>query len=249
MAAGCSPSGPKPTRGRSDWRERRPRNLVRLIVSPRPRESHGARGSVGFPTSAGAARTWRSPGSPPTTAATVRSRRTAAATWRGAPRPSSGASPNDGQHYPAVAGAAGAGDPRVPAYSTAPRGAHLRRRDARDSERLSRGGSRRRGLCRRYGPAVLPFATRSRSRWRDADATRARSPAVPSRAARRSTSCTGTADDGATWDGPVRLANAADAQYRVNDEPSLAVTGRTQRVSYDRYQRSFSRYDVWGGHA
>jgi hypothetical protein len=44
----------------------------------------------------------------------------------------------------------------------------------------------------------------------------------------------------------VRLTHAGThPPYRVNDEPSLAVTGSTQRVSYDRYERSFSRYDVW----
>jgi hypothetical protein len=53
-------------------------------------------------------------------------------------------------------------------------------------------------------------------------------------------------DNGTTWDGPLRLTNAGShPPYRVNDEPSLTVTGATQRVSYDRYERSFSQYDVW----
>jgi hypothetical protein len=54
-----------------------------------------------------------------------------------------------------------------------------------------------------------------------------------------------TADDGASWDNALRLTNAARPSYRVNDEPSIALTGSIERVSYDRYQRSFTRYDVW----
>jgi hypothetical protein len=52
-------------------------------------------------------------------------------------------------------------------------------------------------------------------------------------------------DDGATWDPLRRLTNASQKPYRVNDEPSIALTGPTHRVSYDRYERSFRRYDVW----
>ena len=52
-------------------------------------------------------------------------------------------------------------------------------------------------------------------------------------------------DDGATWDTPGRLTDAARKPYRINDEPSIALTGPTQRVSFDRYERTFRRYDVW----
>jgi hypothetical protein len=55
-----------------------------------------------------------------------------------------------------------------------------------------------------------------------------------------------SADNGGSWDAAVLLTHAGPhPSYRVNDEPSLAVTGSTERVSYDRYQRSFSSYDVW----
>lgn len=164
----------------------------------------------------------------------------------------SGPSPNDGQHYPAVAGAAGAGDPRVAlAYSTAT-GVELR---IFDGSTLSTptavfawrevvGGH---GYLDGYGPAVLPFGT---SQVAISIAGCRRNPrAQPCRPLTRGAQIDilyrHSADDGATWDGPMRLANAANAHYRVNDEPSLAMTGSAQRVSYDRYQRSFSRYDVW----
>ena len=54
-----------------------------------------------------------------------------------------------------------------------------------------------------------------------------------------------SANDGATWGNALRLTNAARASYRVNDEPSIALTGSVERVSYVRYQRSFTHYDVW----
>ena len=164
-----------------------------------------------------------------------------------------GPSPNDGQHYPAVAGAASASDPRVAlAYSTNA-GLDLRIFDGSTlsapstvfSWREVVGGS---GYLDGYGPAVLPFGS---SQVAVAIAGCRRNPhAQPcrplARGARIDMLYRHSADDGGTWDGPVRLTNAGShPPYRVNDEPSLAVTGSTQRVSYDRYERSFGRYDVW----
>jgi len=164
-----------------------------------------------------------------------------------------GPSPNDGQHYPAVAGAANASDPRVAlAYSTNS-GVALRIFDGSTLSAPSTvfawrevvGGS---GYLDGYGPAVLPFGS---SQVAVAIAGCRRNPrAQPcrplARGARIDMLYRHSADDGGTWDGPVRLTSAGShPPYRVNDEPSLAVTGSTQRVSYDRYERSFSRYDVW----
>jgi hypothetical protein len=52
-------------------------------------------------------------------------------------------------------------------------------------------------------------------------------------------------DDGATWDTARRLTDASHKPYRINDEPSIALTGPTHRVSFDRYERTFRHYDVW----
>jgi hypothetical protein len=163
-----------------------------------------------------------------------------------------GPSPNDGQHYPAVGGAAASGDPRVAVAYTTNTGMELRIFDGSTLSAPSTvftwkavvGGT---GYLDGYGPAVLPFGT---SQISVAIAGCRRNPrAQPcrplARGARIDVLYRHSADDAATWDGPMRLANAANAHYRVNDEPSLAMTGSTQRVSFDRYQRSFSRYDVW----
>jgi hypothetical protein len=164
-----------------------------------------------------------------------------------------GPSPNDGQHYPAVAGAAGSSDPRVAlAYSTNA-GVALRIFDGATLSAPSTvftwkevvGGS---GYLDGYGPAVLPFGT---AQVAVAVAGCRRNshgqPCRPlARGARIDLLYRHSADNGGTWDTAERLTNAGShPPYRVNDEPSLAVTGSTQRLSFDRYQRSFGRYDVW----
>lgn len=165
----------------------------------------------------------------------------------------SGPSPNDGQHYPAVAGAVRAGDPRVViAYSTAT-GLDVRIFDGSTLAPATTvftwteviDGA---GYLDGYGPAVLPFGT---SQLAVAVAGCRQNPrAQPcrplARGARIDVLYRHSPDNGTTWDGAVRLTNAGShPPYRVNDEPSLAVTGSTQRVAYDRYERSFSQYDVW----
>jgi hypothetical protein len=52
-------------------------------------------------------------------------------------------------------------------------------------------------------------------------------------------------DDGASWRPFDRLTDAANAPYRVNDEPSVARTGTLNRVAFVRYQTSFTDYRVW----
>ena len=52
-------------------------------------------------------------------------------------------------------------------------------------------------------------------------------------------------DGGTTWDAPTKLTDATRGRFRTNDEPSLALTGSTRRVAFDRYQPSFSNYAVW----
>jgi hypothetical protein len=162
-------------------------------------------------------------------------------------------SPNDGQHYPATAGAAGAGGPRVAiAYST-DTGVELRIFDGSTLSAPSTvftwkavvGGA---GYVDGYGPAVLPFGTSevaiAIAGCRQNPGAQPCRPLAPG--ARIDVLYRHSPDDGTTWDGAVRLTDAGSSPpYRVNDEPSLAVTGATQRVSYDRYERSFSRYDVW----
>jgi len=165
----------------------------------------------------------------------------------------SGPSPNDGQHYPAVGGAAAAGDPRVAiAYSTNT-GLELRIFDGSTLSAPSTiftwtavvGGT---GYLDGYGPAVLPCGT---SQLTVAIAGCRRNPRGQAcrplgRGARIDMLFAHSADDGTSWGNPVQLTNAGShPPYRVNDEPSLAMTGSTQRVSYDRYERSFSHYDVW----
>jgi hypothetical protein len=161
-------------------------------------------------------------------------------------------SPNDGQHYPAVGGAAAAGDPRVAITYSTNTGVELRIFDGSTLSAPSTvftwkavvGGV---GYPDGYGPAVVPFGT---SRVAVAIAGCRRNahaqPCRPlARGARIDLLYRLSADDGTTWDNPLRLTNAARPSYRVNDEPSIALTGSIERVSYDRYQRSFTRYDVW----
>lgn len=164
----------------------------------------------------------------------------------------SGPSPNDGQHYPAVGGAATAGDPRVAiAYSTNTAlelrtfdGATLSAPSTVFTWKAVVGGV---GYLDGYGPAVVPFGT---SQVAVAVAGCRRNPhAQPcrplARGARIDVLSRLSADDGATWGNALRLTNAARRSYRVNDEPSIALTGSIERVSFDRYQRSFTHYDVW----
>jgi hypothetical protein len=99
-----------------------------------------------------------------------------------------------------------------------------------------------------YGPAVVPFGSSSVA-LAVAGCRRnpqAFDPCNPlASGARIDVLYRVSPDDGATWQAPRRLTDASRKPYRVNDEPSIALTGPTHRVSYDRYERTFHRYDVW----
>ena len=165
----------------------------------------------------------------------------------------SGRSPNDGQHYPAVGGAADPTDPRIAIAYTTGTGLALRifdgaalgapatvfTWDATVGGVVYTGG---------YGPAVLPLDTTQigvavAGCRRNTIAINPCYPFAPG--ARIDVLYRVTADGGATWSSTNRLTDASTAPYRTNDEPSLAITGTTHRVSFDRYEPTFRNYDVW----
>ena len=169
------------------------------------------------------------------------------------PEQLSGRSRNDGQHYPAVEGATDPADPRVTiAYSTST-SLELRTYDGVTLGAPSTvfawdttiQGTR---FVDGYGPAVLPMdpgriAVAVAGCRQNTVSTRPCDPfAVGSRI---DVLYVETPDDGATWEAPMRLTDATRGTYRTNDEPSLARTGSTVRVAFDRYQPSFSDYAVW----
>jgi hypothetical protein len=170
-----------------------------------------------------------------------------------APVQLTGPSPNDRQHYPAVGGAADPADPRVAiAYSTRTTlelrsydGVTLGAASTVFTWQTTIAGTRFDGG---YGPAVLPLdpariaVAVSGCRHN----TLALHPCDPFAAgARIDVLYVETPDGGATWEAPVRLTDSTRGTFRTNDEPSLALTGTTLRVAFDRYQPSFSNYAVW----
>jgi hypothetical protein len=162
-----------------------------------------------------------------------------------------GSSPNDGQRYAGAAGSAIAGDPRVAvAYTTADKvlvriwdGAALGPAIAVASFPTAVGGVTYEGG---YGPAVLPsrsgglvvaFAACRRRNLAD--------PCDPSDIdARIDVLSRRSSDGGATWGSFLRLTEASKAPYRINDEPSIALTTTAKRISFDSYQPSFMAYVV-----
>ena len=164
-----------------------------------------------------------------------------------------GASPNHGEQYPAAAGSAASGDPRVAlAYTTGTGlavrifdGATLGPRVGVLTWPLVAGGI---AYGDGYGPAVLPtgrshLLVAVAACRRNAALAHPCNPASPG--ARIDVLYTESTDGGATWLAPRRLTDATVAPYKVNDEPSLALTGRVRQVSFDRYQSSFVDYRVW----
>ena len=162
-------------------------------------------------------------------------------------------SPNRGPQYPAVAGADDPSDPRVAIVYTTPAGLDVVTFDGAAVSSPSSvftwpamvGGLR---YLAGYGPAAVPFGT---SGLAVAVAGCRRNPlgnppcAPLAPGSRTDVLYRVSPDDGATWEAPLRLTNAARGPYRINDEPSIALTGSTHRVSFDRYERRFRRYDVW----
>jgi len=51
-------------------------------------------------------------------------------------------------------------------------------------------------------------------------------------------------DDGATWSALLQLTDASTAPFRINDEPSIALTSAAKRIAFDSYQPSFAAYQV-----
>jgi hypothetical protein len=54
-----------------------------------------------------------------------------------------------------------------------------------------------------------------------------------------------SADNGAGWSSANAVTDADKKPYRTNAEPSLALSGSTFRLSFDRYQSTFKDYRVW----
>ncbi|TMK33899.1 MAG: exo-alpha-sialidase [Actinobacteria bacterium] len=161
-------------------------------------------------------------------------------------------SPNDGQRYAGAAGSTIPGDPRVAVAFTIQGklmvrvwdGVTLGPAQAVASFPTAVGGVMYAGG---YGPAVLPTgsdglvvafaACRRRSNVAD--------PCDPTDiAARIDVLSRGSPDGGATWGPFVRLADASKAPYRINDEPSIALTTGIRRIAFDSYQPSFVDYVV-----
>lgn len=160
-------------------------------------------------------------------------------------------SPVDAQHYPGVEGSPDPADPRVAiAYSAA---GHLEVRTF-DGASLGPptvaftwggaiGGLRYEGG---YGPAPIPVAP---SGVAVAVAgcrpnPKATNDCNPLAKGARIDVLYRTSDDGTAWSPAQRLTEAGSAEVRVFDEPSVAITAGVHRVSYDRYGRTFVRYDV-----
>jgi hypothetical protein len=163
-----------------------------------------------------------------------------------------GSSPNDGQRYAAAAGSAIPGDPRVAvAFTTQSKvlvrvwdGVTLGPELAVASFPTTAVGVL---YTAGYGPAVLPTgsdglsvafaACRRRSNVAD--------PCDPTDPGTRiDVLVRESPDGGATWGSFRRLADATRAPFRINDEPSIALTTGTRRIAFDSYETSFVAYVV-----
>jgi len=161
-------------------------------------------------------------------------------------------SPNDGQRYAGAAGSLIPGDPRVAIAFTTPGQLLVRVWDGVTlgpeitvaSFPVAVGGVVYTGG---YGPAVLPTGSdglvvafagcRRRSNVPN--------PCDPTDgAARIDILSRESADGGGTWGPSRRLVDATKAPYRVNDEPSIALTTGRRRIAFDSYQPSFVAYLV-----
>jgi hypothetical protein len=160
-------------------------------------------------------------------------------------------SPIDAQHYPGVEGSADPTDPRIAiAYSTAGQ------LEVRTFDGAALGppkvvfawGGRVEGVRYDggYGPAPLPIAPAGLAVAVAGCRTNTQAPDDCNPLARgaRIDVLYRTSDDGTMWAPAQRLTAAGSTAFRVYDEPSLAMTGAIHRVSYDRYERTFARYEV-----
>ncbi len=160
-------------------------------------------------------------------------------------------SPSDAQHYPAVGGAADPANPRVAiAYST-DTGIDVRVWDGGTLGTAATaiqwpttiGGTY---FVSGYGPAVLPVGS-ARIAVAVAGCRNTPGPVCNPNASssRIDIVYRATPDGGATWETGRRLTDAATLPYRTNDEPSLAVIAGVERVSFARYERTYTDYSVW----
>jgi len=163
-----------------------------------------------------------------------------------------GSSPNDGQRYAAAAGSPIPGDPRVAvAFTTQSKvlvrvwdGVTLGPELAVASFPLAAGGVM---YATGYGPAVLPTGSDGlsvafaacRRRFNVADPCNPTDPGTRIDVLWRE-----SPDGGATWGSFRRLTDATTAPYRINDEPSIALTTGTRRIAFDSYETSFVAYVV-----
>jgi hypothetical protein len=162
-----------------------------------------------------------------------------------------GSSPNDGRRYAGAAGSATPGDPRVAVAYTTPDALRVRVWDgnafspavAVASFPIAVGAVTYESG---YGAAVLPSGSsdlaiafagcRRRNLADPCDATNidARIDVLVRR----------SPDDGATWSALLQLTDASTAPFRINDEPSIALTSAAKRIAFDSYQPSFAAYQV-----
>jgi hypothetical protein len=163
-----------------------------------------------------------------------------------------GSSPNDGQRYAAAAGSAIPGDPRVAvAFTTQSKvlvrvwdGVTLGPELAVASFPTTAFGV---PYATGYGPAVLPTGSNGlsvafaacRRRPNVADPCNPTAPGTRIDVLSRE-----SPDGGTTWGSVRRLTDAATAPYRINDEPSIALTTGTRRIAFDSYETSFVAYVV-----
>jgi hypothetical protein len=162
-------------------------------------------------------------------------------------------SPNRGEQYPAVGEADDPADPRVAIAYTTPTGLDVILFDGVTTSNPSQvftwsatvGGV---NYVNGYGPAVVPFGSTGvavaiagcrHNRSGNADC------GPLAKGSRIDVLYGVSTDNTATWESPTRLTDASRKPYRINDEPSIALTGPTHRVSFDRYERTFRHYDVW----
>jgi hypothetical protein len=160
-------------------------------------------------------------------------------------------SPNDGQHYPGVGGSPDPADPRVSIAYSAPGQLEVRTFDGATlgpaivSFRWKRliTGTRYNGG---YGPAAIP--TPSGGVALAVAACRpnpnVRNDCRPLAKGAKIDVLYRSSPDSVSWGRATRLTDASAKPIRIYDEPSIALTGTLQRVMYDRYERTFSRYDV-----
>jgi hypothetical protein len=98
-----------------------------------------------------------------------------------------------------------------------------------------------------YGPAVLPSG--SNDLMVAFAGCRARPIGDPCNtfapAARVDVLVVTSTDDGGGWGPANAVADSGKLPYRTNAEPSLALSGSTFRLSFDRYQSTFKDYRVW----